>query len=570
MDSNNLYFKDFKRRNLFAVLVTFFVFLLIVMQSSSAFLPEDNPTSSVGIDFIVPLEQEPVYLVALYNSTRVEFDYNGDGLVDDSINLSNKGDTYNKTDLPASSHIHANKPILATQRKEWNSECKCGGNLGIWGYSWGFSLPKTSELATEYYVAHPYSEIYITAAYSNTTLQIDKGNDGSWDVSQTLPPGTVYNDTSLLPGDKISATMPVVVVQRGEKWNSVCGACGRGYGIWGYSWGFLLSTPSKDYFVPLEKKSVYILSLNNLTRIEFDYNGDGISDDNVTLNKSETLNRTDLPTSTHIHANKEILVMQRGEKWNSACLKCGYVMETALKGYSWGFILPKASELGTEYYVANPSNTIHITATYSNTTIKIDERNDGTFEITQNLPPGVLYNNSNLSAGDRILANKPIILTQEAPVWDSECSYCNNHGRWSYSWAFLLKSSSLETTQEMPGRVELGGIFSLTTKVINPTRTLVNNIKVNLTYPSAFSLASNVTVTKYNLTTDAIISGPENVTFSPTCNADDCIGTINQSQLGANEYLALVYKLQAPSSPAVYSFRQVETSYTAETWLWGF
>lgn len=253
-----------------------------------AFVSEEEAFYSTVLDVYLPCDTT-VQLYPIYDRTTIRVDFSNDGIYDETYEMDQLKEL--ELDLLCGAHIHADKPVMAMSRISGSQ---------AWTYAYVFGNPNL--FTTDYYVLYGDTAT-ISPLYPDTTVQIDKDNDGTWDTTAAL----VFNvpfTASVQTGSKIHATKPVQVLY--SSWENRHSSDRKDFS----------SVPpyAYEYFTPYEDIPVTVLATKDYTTVNVDTNTDGISDQTFTLNSGETKDLSDIPTGSKIYSTKHILV---GSHWRT-------------------------------------------------------------------------------------------------------------------------------------------------------------------------------------------------------------------------------------------------------------
>lgn len=249
----------------------------------------------------------------------------------------------------------------------------------------------------------------IFKVYENfTDIGIDENNDGVVDI---LLSG---NKGDILMYGRYGGTAFDLPVEGGCILSSGLIDVYYNYQIndWGaYDDGFMsyeifeISTLGNEYWLPLSPRTTSILSPSDSNQIEVDINNDGVTDISAVLSKGETWKLDNLSVGTSIRSQAPVyVILINGDNNNYDNTTATSLLPTNMLG-NW-YTVPVKHPYN--YQNAVDQTRVHILATQDNTTVQIDENDDGLAEIIAYLNRGELFVYHNITGGAIIISSNLI------------------------------------------------------------------------------------------------------------------------------------------------------------------
>jgi hypothetical protein len=280
------------------------------------------------------------------------------------------------------------------------------------------------KLPNQVYPASDFSRLLVFIGfYDNTLVEIDKDNDGTFEVSLTLNRGDgfITGNHSTGPigpmdfelGTYIRTSKPVTL--RYHHMNN-------DYGIYDDLMTNLFILPTsiwgKQFGIPMSGLGVNAVASTDNTTVGIDENWDGTFENTYALNAGDVIQMGSVPAGSYIESNNPIYVAVYNYSSN--------------KDNFWTYEVLPFSLQGKEYLTTEPGQSysqISIMGTFDGSTVSIDKDNDDIFDLVQTINKGEILNVTNFSAATRIVSDKKIC-----------CVYKKDHfeaGR-HFTWAYPL------------------------------------------------------------------------------------------------------------------------------------
>jgi len=481
---------------------------------------KETPFFGVGSEYIV---QDGI-VTALFNDTTVYADENNDGIYGPKYILQ-AGQTMNIPSQYPGSRIFANKPIIC-KKQMYDVD-------PFYWYDYVYSfIPPIEALEKEYYIS---AGTWYFSSPENTTVYIDENVDGSIDGEINITFKQISYSISSI--SKIYADKPFCIYNSHPP--------------------TFIGSVGKDFYTPASK--VKLVVIYNSTTISFDYNNDGVYDEEFT--KDKEVYDFSCNAGAHINADKQILAY--------------FICPSYTSDY---YYLPPSDMMGNDIYV--PSSHYyyymkhHVIGCFSNTTVYGDNfHHDLIPEWNHTMDANEDWQTS-LSLL-HIWGNKPFLAYQHyydggcSPI--GGCAYSIEHYPtmpYSYIHAIVLHE---------PNEIGVNDDVNMEIRVFNTfDETYVNNVSVGVSIDDAFSLSGGsyltMDVEKRWLRNDTVVSS-SHFNVYPSHIGNEYTFTLSKSNsnifscLEPMEYYSIKYTIISPSIPMICKFKPVQLEYDASTWI---